>query len=232
MLAGLLIGAAIVTRFWERPPVDESRVAREIPAVVVPDIPKGLSGPELARLKPRIDVDTLVIDAPELRPKAVAPAIDVPSVEVATREVKPGLPAVDKAEAEPETNADELALASVKMKSAPEVVARGSASRLEPTPVMARAEVVAEAESRTEEETSGAAGEPVPVIELAETDTLSEPSSEILEESSATSSNGVEVEVRSEAETTATAVERETKPRDGRRKRERRRVMGQINRYR
>ena len=251
LLAGLLIGGVIVPRLWERAPEDASLAEREVPAAVIPDAFTRVPGHELAGLDRRTEadvsteIDAIDIDAPELQPKAVPPAINVASLEVATEEVKPDLPSIEPVMAPviDEAEADFPALAALKTKSAPEAVVRGAASRLEPAqssvalepaPTMAQVEVVTEPEPATEEETSSATADPAPAFDVAVADTLSEPSSEILEESAATRLGETPAtnSTAAEAEVTATTIERETKPREGRRRRERKRLMGQINRYR
>ncbi len=182
------------------------------------------------------EVDGPVINAPELQPKAVSPAVEAASLVVVSEEVKPDLPSIEPAMplVIDEAEAELPMLAAVEMKSAPEAVVRGAASGLEPARAMDQVEVVAEPQPATVGKTSIASAELASTLDVAVTDTLSEPSSEILEESAAaplgetpaTSSAGAE------SDATSIAVKRKTKQRDERLKRERKRVMGQINRFR
>ena len=223
LVAGLLIGGVIAFRLWERAPVDASLAERVATVAKLPDV--------FARL-PLVSAVKSVSQhglAVEVKP-------ELPSIAPATP------PVVDEAKDEAELPL----LAAVKMKSTPEAVVQGTASRLEPAlssvafeqaPITAEVEVVTELQPATKGETSNASAEPGPAFEVEVVDTLPEPSGEILEESAAarpgetlaTSSNHSN---EAEADATSIAVKRETKQRDGRRERERKRVMGQINRYR
>jgi len=242
LMAGLLVGGVVVFRLWEHAPVDASLAERAAPVAVLPDVSARVPARTLvesdghAEADVSSEVDGPVIDAPELQPKAVSPAVEVASLVVVSEEVKPDLPSIEPAMplVIDEVEAELPMLAAVEMKSAPEAVVRGAASGLEPVRAMDQVEVVAKPQPATVGKTSNASAELAPTLDVAGTDTLSEPSSEILEERAAaplgetpaTSSAGVE------SDATSIGVKRETKQRDERRKRERKRVMGQINRYR
>jgi len=251
LMAGLLVGGVIVFRLWEHAPVDASLAERAVPVAVLPDVSARVPARTLvepdrhAEADISNEVDGPVTDAPELQPKAVLPAVEAASLVVVREEVKPDLPSIEPAMplVIVEAEAELPMLAAVEMKSAPEAVVRGAAiglepalssGALEPARAMDQVEVVAEPQPATVGITWIASAELAPTLDVAVTDTLSEPSSEILEESAAaplgetpaTSSAGAE------SEATSIAVKRKTKQKDERRKRERKRVMGQINRYR
>jgi hypothetical protein len=190
------------------------------------------------------EFQALDIDPPALQPKPVLPAIEAATLEAATEDAKPDVGSI--APLMPpvihEDKADDIVVAAVQTSSAPESALRGAAITVEPArsspalvaaPPMAQVDVVTEPEPATEKEAPSSAGEPALASDVAMADTVSESASVILEESAATPTGETPV-TRSGAvdEATSIAVERRTKPKDGRRRRERKRVMGQINRYR
>jgi hypothetical protein len=242
LMAGLLVGGVVVFRLWEHAGVDASLAERAVPVAALPDVSARVPARMLvepdrhAEADVSSEVDGPVIDAPELQPKAVSPAVEAASLVVVSEEVKPNLPSIEPAMplVIDEAPAELPMLAAVEMKSAPEAVVRGAASGLKPARAMDQVEVVAEPQPATVGITSNASAEVARALDLAVTDTLSEPSNEILEESAAAPVGGTPATSSAGAESDATsiAVKRNTKQRDDRRKRERKRVMGQINRYR
>ncbi len=242
-VVGVLLGGAIALRLWERSPVEASLAERPAPVAVLPAVSAPPPAPELAGFDRHADtgvsgqIDARDIDAPALQPKAILPAL-----EVATDQAEPDLPSIEpiKTPVIDEAEAELPVLAAVQMKSTPDAVAHGATPGLAPAPVMAPVEVVAEPERAIQEEISSASGEatpalapaPAPAFDVA--DTLSESSVETLEESAAARLEEMPATSSAEAEAVAPSivVDRETNQRDGRRKRERKRIMGQINRYR
>ena len=242
-VVGVLVGGAIALRLWERAPVEASLAERPAPVAVLPEVSAPPPAPELAGFDRHADtgmsgqIDALDIDAPALQPKAILPAL-----EAATDQAEPDLPSIEpiKTPVIDEAEAGLPVLAAVQMKSTPDAVASGTTPGLAPAPVMAPVEVVTEPERAIQEEISSASGEatpalapaPAPAFDVA--DTLSEPSVETLEESAAERVEEPPATSSAEAEAVAPSivVDRETNQGDGRRKRERKRIMGQINRYR
>jgi len=226
LVAGFLIGGVIAFRLWERAPVDASLAERVAPVAKLPDV--SARSPVLP----------------------VLPAVKTASQHRVAVEVKPALtsiaPAMPSVIDEAKDEAELPVLAAVRMKSAPEAVVHGTASRLEQAaasvpigqaPIGAEVEVATELEPATKAETSNASAESDPAFEVEVVNALLEPTGEILEESAATRP-GETLATRSnhsdeaEADATSIPVKRETKQRDERRERARKRVMGQINRYR
>ena len=111
---------------------------------------------------------------------------------------------------------------------------------LAPAPAIAQVEVVTEPERAIQDGTSSADVETAsaldPAFDVDAAGTLSEPSVETLEESAVArleeTPETSSAEAEAEAVVPSIVVDRETNQRDGRRKRERKRIMGQINRYR
>jgi hypothetical protein len=247
LVAGSLVGGAIVFHLWEPPPADTSLARTDASTVVIPDLSMQRPNSEQAEVDGPTErevstgIDTFEIPAPELQAKIVPPAIEATPAFVATEEAKPSQlsneaampPVIDEVET------DVLALTVATTQSAPEV-----ASRLEPEPLSpalepesdrAEADVVAELAPATREDTSSAIPETIPAFPVAITDAPSEQSSTAIPEESAvprpderpaTSSTGAK-----DAET-PTASERQTNQKDERRRRERKRVMRDFNRYR
>jgi hypothetical protein len=246
LVIGVLIGGAIVLRPWERAPVDASLAEHPAPVAVLPEVSARPLAPELAGLDRRqadaevsSQVDALDIGAPELQPKAIIPPLDV-----ATDQAEPDLPSIDPAAppviAEAEATAELPVLAAVKTESLPDAVARGVTGGLAPAPAIAQVEVVTEPERAIQDGTSSADVETAsafdPAFDVDAAGTLSEPSVETLEESAVArleeTPETSSAEAEAEAVVPSIVVDRETNQRDGRRKRERKRIMGQINRYR
>jgi hypothetical protein len=243
LVAGLLVGGFIVFRLWERAPADASLAERAAPVAVLPDVSARLPARELTGLDRGTDtdmpsqIDAVDMDVSERQPKAILPAL-----EVATDQAEPDFPLIEPVMplVVEEAEAELPVLAAVKMESAPDVVARGATRGLAPALVMAHVAVVTEPELAIQEATSSASDERDPAIgsafDVDVADTRSEPSGGTLQESAAARLGETPATSSAEAEAEATApsivVERTTKQRDGRRKRERNRIMGQINRYR
>jgi hypothetical protein len=236
LMAGLLVGGVVVFRLWENAPVDASLAERAAPVAVLPGVSARVPARTLVEPDRHAEADGPVIDAPELQPRAVSPAVSAASLVVVSEEVKPDLPSIEPAMplVIDEAPAELPMLAAVEMKSAPEAVVHGAASGLEPVRAMDQVEVVAEPQPATVGITSNASAEFARALDVAVTDTLSEPSSEILEESAAASlgETAATSSAGADSDATSIAAKRNTKQRDERRKRERKRVMGQINRYR
>jgi hypothetical protein len=245
LVIGVLIGGAIVLRPWERAPVDASLAEHPAPVAVLPEVSARPPAPELAGLDREAEaevssqVDALDIDTPELQPKAI-----LPPLEVATDQAEPDLPSIEPAAppviAEAEATAELPVLAAVKTERLPDVVDSGVTGGLAPAPAIAQVEVVTEPERAIHDETSSAGVETAsafdPAFDVDAADTLSESSVETVEESAAARLEETPATSSAEAEAEVVVpsivVDRETKQRDGRRKRERKRIMGQINRYR
>jgi hypothetical protein len=204
LVAGLLVGGVLVFRSWERATIatietmEPSLAERGAAVAVLPDHSARLLAREGVESDGGTEVEVLgdpaglAIDASELKPKSLQPAVEVASLEVITEEAKADLPAVEPAVPTVIAEAELPALAVMHMKSAPESGVQGAASGLDPA-------------------LSSVALEPAAVIAQIEVVTEPQPATD-----------GI----------TSNSARRETKQRDGRRERQRKRVMGQISRYR
>jgi len=252
LVAGGLVGGAIVFHLWERPPADTSLARTDTPAVVIPDVSMQRPDSEQAEVDGPTErdvstgIDTVEIAAPELQAKIVPPAIEAAPAVIPTEEARPSRPSSEPLAPRviDEVETDVLALTVATTQRASEAIAPEVARRLEPEPLSlalepnsdrAETEVVAEPGPATRQDTSSAIPETTPAFPVAIADAPSEQSSSAIpeenavprpDESPATSSTGAK-----DAET-PTASERQTNQKDDRRRRERRRVMRDFNRYR
>jgi hypothetical protein len=224
VVAVLLLAGVVVPRFLEPATVQPTFEDAKAPAVLTPDGPtrsalSELIGPDgHSNAELVTEIDALAVDAPELQPTALAPVVVPISPVLARQEVKPDslniaaarLPSIEILEADSLAASEASLLTVTRTEPAPATVVSVTTNENDVDPSF-DAVLATLMETAELEQSSEALGE------SEATDSTKEPGAD-----SATTEVGV----------TATTIVREAKPRVGRTGRERKRVIGQINRYR